>query len=304
MFARHRSSSFVPLLLLTCCAVSPVAFRAQDQTPDRAQVSITSTPDNVPALSDRARKQLQEKLESAAATPLQVVDVDGAPLEINGPKATSLRIEGNCDLPANHRTMINDYVVKLRLKLVNRTGQLITGAGLEFTNTQENNTFYVYPKPVQIEPGKSQKLDVAFMTVTGDPAYLSVKLAGASFASGDTWEGFPFPKVYLTGRSPQSLALTPGPVPQVDSRPKVLNRTAPRYTEEARRNHVTGAAVLGLLVGTDGAVKQAKVMNALPDGLTEQAILACYQMKFEPARKNGEPVEYWLMKVMVEFNLR
>lgn len=297
MFASYRKSPFVLFLLLTCCAVPSIA---QGQSPDPAQAS----PGTSPVLSSRARKQLQDKLESAATTPLMVVPADGSPVEINGAKAQSLKIEGNCDLPADHGAIINDHVVKLRLKLVNHASQVITGVGLEFTNTHEDNTFYVYPKLLKIEPGKSQKFEIAFMALTGDPAYLSVKLVGAGFASGDTWGGFPLPNVRHTRGALGPSAAAPGLVAQVDSRPRVVTTAAPHYTEDARRNYVSGVVVVGLLVGADGTVKQAKVSNELPDGLTEQALLACYRMKFEPARKNGEPVPFWLQRVEVEFNLR
>ncbi len=294
MIARERNSSILLPLILSCCLASP-------QAEPQAQVSITHTPDAAPALSDRAKKQLQDKLETAAMTDLQTIDVDGAPLEINGPKATSIKIEGNYDPPPEPAPIISDYVMKLRFRLINRTEQRVTGVGLEFTNTQENNTFFVYPNPVEIEPGKSKKFEIAFMTVTGDPTYLSVQLVGARLGDGNTWGGFTFRRPRRSGTPPASTA---APVaPQVDNKPRVLNSAQPRYTEEARRNHVLGAVDLRLLVGTDGAVKQVRVTKALPDGLTEQAIRAAYELRFEPARKNGEPVEYW-MPVIVEFNLK
>jgi protein TonB len=64
-----------------------------------------------------------------------------------------------------------------------------------------------------------------------------------------------------------------------------------------------GTVVTRALVGSDGSVKRVQVRNALPDGLTEQAIRAAYELKFEPARKNGEPVAYW-QTVEIEFNLK
>jgi protein TonB len=142
------------------------------------------------------------------------------------------------------------------------------------------------------------------MLVTGDPTYLSLKIAGARFGDQSTWEGFPFPKARrMGGAQAQLVNSTPPAVTQVDSKPRMLNSAQPRYTEDARRNHVLGAVSARLLVGTDGAVKQIAILNALPDGLTEQALRAAYELRFEPAKKNGEPVEWW-MPVMIEFNLK
>src|SRR5262245_14563788 len=115
-----------------------------------AQVTMTRTPDPPPILSDHAKGQLQEKLSFASATPLQAVDVDGAPIEITKPQATSVKIEGNYDAPPDALAMMNDYVAKLSIRILNRSNQRVTGIGLAFTNTQQNNTFYLYPGPIDI----------------------------------------------------------------------------------------------------------------------------------------------------------
>lgn len=89
----------------------------------------------------------------------------------------------------------------------------------------------------------------------------------------------------------------------VDLRPAALNRPRPNYTEEARKNKVQGTVRLRVLVGSDGAVKQARPLTPLPDGLTEEAIRAAQQMRFRPAMRNGRAVDYWI-PVDIEFNLR
>jgi protein TonB len=86
------------------------------------------------------------------------------------------------------------------------------------------------------------------------------------------------------------------------TRPKALNNPAPVYTEAARRNGVEGSVYLRVLVGEDGKVEMAKVVRGLPDGLTEQALKAAYGLKFEPAKKEGKPVKYWI-PILVEFKL-
>jgi protein TonB len=320
MTALHKGSKYLLYLTLTFSVTSQTTPQARSQAPD-AQVRVTARSDSAPPLSDRAKKQLQDKLESGATSALHVVAVDGAPLEISDPKVTSIKIEGNYDAPPDAAPPINDYAMKLSFTLVNRTNQVVTGAGLEFTNTRENNTFFVYHSKLEIEPGKSKKFDTAFMTVSGDPAYLLVELAGAQFLSGDIWEGFPFPKRRRKASDTQSSPATrPGlrppvlPVPpsalpandavsQVDAKPKLLNNPSPRYTEQARTNSVMGTVVTRVLIESDGSVKRVNVRNALPDGLTEQAIRAAYELKFQPARKNGEPVAYW-QTVEIEFNLK
>src|SRR5262249_2852351 len=93
------------------------------------------------------------------------------------------------------------------------------------------------------------------------------------------------------------------PDQQADTRPRALNSPQPRYTEQARRNGVNGAVVLVLLIGSDGSVKTARTINSLPDFLTEEGLRAAFQLKFTPAMKDGQPIDFW-QRIAVEFNLK
>jgi TonB family protein len=89
----------------------------------------------------------------------------------------------------------------------------------------------------------------------------------------------------------------------VDSRPVMLNRVRPEYTDLARQNKVTGIVVLRVLVDETGEVKQVRVVRGLPDGLNEKAIEAARKTKFRPAMKDGKAVAHYIV-LNVEFNLR
>lgn len=91
--------------------------------------------------------------------------------------------------------------------------------------------------------------------------------------------------------------------PKVDSMPRALNEPRPNYTEEARAKKVQGIVRARILIGSDGLVKQVRVLSGLPYGLDEEAIRAAMQMRFRPAMKDGAAVAYW-MTLNVEFNLR
>jgi protein TonB len=106
---------------------------------------------------------------------------------------------------------------------------------------------------------------------------------------------------YGIGRPPNGRSSSQ---PAVDSRPVLLNNPRPLYTEEARVRKVQGVVKVRLLVGADGSVKEVVVKSGLPNGLTEQAIRAAYQMRFTPAIRGGVPVSYWLANVVIEFNIR
>ncbi|MCU0302655.1 MAG: energy transducer TonB [Thermoanaerobaculales bacterium] len=72
--------------------------------------------------------------------------------------------------------------------------------------------------------------------------------------------------------------------------PVVLDRVEPRYTEPARRTGIQGVVVLDLLIGTSGAVESISVLKRLPLGLTESAVDAVTQWRFEPCVYDGHPV--------------
>lgn len=60
--------------------------------------------------------------------------------------------------------------------------------------------------------------------------------------------------------------------------------------------------MLGLIVGSDGRPHDIRVSRSLGMGLDEKAIEAVRQWKFEPARKNGQPVAVQI-NVEVDFRL-
>jgi TonB family protein len=89
----------------------------------------------------------------------------------------------------------------------------------------------------------------------------------------------------------------------VDTRPIALNLPRPNYTEEARKNKIQGTVRARVLVGSDGTVKQVTIARGLPDGLSEEAIRAAFQMRFRPATHGGRAVAFWTT-LEVEFNIR
>lgn len=94
-----------------------------------------------------------------------------------------------------------------------------------------------------------------------------------------------------------------GVATKVDVMPRALNRPRPNYTEEARKNKVQGVVRARVLVGLDGSVKNVTLISHLPDGLDEEAISAIHKMRFSPAMRSGQAVNY-SVTLEVEFNLR
>ena len=78
---------------------------------------------------------------------------------------------------------------------------------------------------------------------------------------------------------------------------RILAKPDAGYTEEARRNNVSGQVVLRVLFAETGQINQISVVRGLPFGLTERAIAAARQIEFEPAELDGRKVAYPLIVV-------
>ncbi len=89
---------------------------------------------------------------------------------------------------------------------------------------------------------------------------------------------------------------------QVEQRARVLFKPEPTYTEEARRNQISGTVMLRVVFASNGDVVQIRAVHSLPFGLTERAIAAARQIKFVPAVRGGQPVSVF-MQLEYNFNL-
>jgi TonB family protein len=87
------------------------------------------------------------------------------------------------------------------------------------------------------------------------------------------------------------------------SPPRLLREVKPDYTEEARQRGVEGDVLLEIVVRRDGTVGEVKLLEGLGAGLDQRAVQAVRQWRFEPARRQGAPVDV-MVEVAVEFKLR
>jgi TonB family protein len=84
-----------------------------------------------------------------------------------------------------------------------------------------------------------------------------------------------------------------------EGKAKLLTRSEPLYTKEARSRQVRGDIIVRFVLAADGTVRHILVLEFLPYGLTEQAIAAARIIKFTPAMKDGRPVSQF---TMMEYN--
>jgi TonB family protein len=88
----------------------------------------------------------------------------------------------------------------------------------------------------------------------------------------------------------------------VTTKARLISKPEPQYTEDARKNQIVGTVVLKCVFSSSGQVTGISVRSGLPYGLTERAIAAARNIKFEPATKDGHKVSMW-MQLEYNFNL-
>jgi periplasmic protein TonB len=93
-----------------------------------------------------------------------------------------------------------------------------------------------------------------------------------------------------------------GGLPRRNStKPTLISKTEPEYSEEARKAKVQGTVVLSIVVTASGQVSGVRVIRSLGLGLDERAIEAVRQWKFRAATVDGKPVA---TQAVVEVNFR
>lgn len=122
---------------------------------------------------------------------------------------------------------------------------------------------------------------------------------GGNTGGGDRHEGGGGPGGGGGGDTDYNKVFKPN---EVTSKARILSKPSPEYTEEARKNQVTGTVTLQLVFSSSGAVTNIRTINGLPYGLTEKAIAAARRIQFSPAMKDGRAVSQYI-RVEYNFNI-
>jgi len=109
------------------------------------------------------------------------------------------------------------------------------------------------------------------------------------------WHAAPAPAGWPTRTErPRRLA--------VEELPEVIGKVPPEYPADARSNGVEGTVMVEALVGMDGVIQDAVILDG-PWALVDAALEAIWQWKFKPAKSDGEPLAVWV-SIPVRFSLR
>lgn len=103
--------------------------------------------------------------------------------------------------------------------------------------------------------------------------------------------------VRASGFEVKPAAVTPAAPRRVSQKPvllpvEVLSKPNPLYTEEARRLGVQGEVVLSVVFAASGKLQVLGVVQGLGHGLDQAAWHAAEQIRFKPAERDGQPVDF------------
>ena len=82
----------------------------------------------------------------------------------------------------------------------------------------------------------------------------------------------------------------------------ILDKPRPEYTAEGRSLKIEGDVVLDMVFLSNGSIQVNRVVSGLGHGLDDAATRAAQQIKFKPARREGQPVDF-PARVRIEFRL-
>ncbi len=96
----------------------------------------------------------------------------------------------------------------------------------------------------------------------------------------------------------------PGPMSASGSvvAPVKIFAPPPQYTEEARQARIQGVVIVQAIIDCQGFVTEINVLKELPLGLSEAAVSAISQWRFEPATLDGRPISVYY-NLTVNFRL-
>jgi TonB family protein len=99
--------------------------------------------------------------------------------------------------------------------------------------------------------------------------------------------------------APKKKAAAGGPV---DTPVSILEKPKPEYTAEGRSLKLEGDVVIDVVFLSNGTMQINRVISGLGHGLDEAAVRAAQTIKFKPAKREGQPVDF-PARVRIEFRM-
>ena len=140
-----------------------------------------------------------------------------------------------------------------------------------------------------LTPGDASKLSEAERAVFGNRKFYSVSLNMPNLNSaGGSWV-IRFAELnHDSGR--HDLSNPDAPAEDL-SQPMATRKVDPKYPLQLMRENVSGTVILYAVIHADGTVGSVRVLRGIDDRIDQYAGQAIAQWQFQPAMKNGAPVD-------------
>jgi TonB family protein len=156
-----------------------------------------------------------------------------------------------------------------------------------------------------LQPTNASKLSDVERAVFGDRKYysLSLNMPNLNSAGGSWIIRFAALQKDSIPTSPSSRAAASDPPAEASSQgdlsaPVATRKVDPAYPLELMHQNVGGTVILYGVIHTDGTVGSVRVLRGVDDRLAQFATEAIEKWKFQPATRNGAPVDveatFWI----------
>jgi TonB family protein len=137
-----------------------------------------------------------------------------------------------------------------------------------------------------MQPDSATKLSEAERAVFGNRRFYSVTLNMPNLNSaGGSWV-IRFAELDHASSSHESAAPT-----EDLSQPMATRKVDPKYPLQLMRENIAGTVILYAIIHEDGTVGNVRVLRSVDDRLDQFASQAVAQWQFQPAMKNGSPID-------------
>lgn len=136
--------------------------------------------------------------------------------------------------------------------------------------------------PHALREGDTSRLSEAERQVFGDRKFYSLTLNMPNLNSGGGSWVIRFAELRKSGNAEAPSSL---------SAPVAVRKVDPAYPMQLMRENVAGTVILYAVIHADGSVGNVHILRSVDDRIDQFASQAVAQWKFDPATKNGAPVD-------------
>lgn len=228
---------------------------------------------------------------SFAATPEGHVGASGAPGTTAGNGSGSSSSSGNGNGSGSHRNGSSEIPTGLYVGTPAAPASPVAGDPAKTTSTVNPDLVAsVHPPRVTnvhpMQPESAAKLSEPERAVFGNRKFYSVMINTPNLnSSGGSWV------IRFAELNHDSIPRDENtPAPDL-SQPMATRTVDPAYPVQLMRQNVAGTVILYAVIHADGSVGEIRVLRGVDDRLDRFAKEAVAQWKFQPATKNGSPVD-------------